>query len=213
MIQLPSSLLSSLFPHVVPLPLAVVTACFHPNHSGCEVFFMPIVPLSLHLHIVSVLVAPCFHPMSSCSWWQLGVLWWWWLPSSSPSLSCNGGCSVIPVCVGVPAPIHCHCHCRCPLSIPPCCRVVILPAPCGLVLIAPVSTLQAVACGGGCGCSGGTLSSCPVLVLLLSSALATVAWNAELSLLSCSLLLFFCPFPVPIVPGPSLHPASSGSQG
>ena len=34
------------------------------------------------LLIVPILIAPCFHPTSSCSWRQLGVLLWWW--SSGP---------------------------------------------------------------------------------------------------------------------------------
>ena len=34
------------------------------------------------LLVVPILIAPCFHPMSSCLWRQLGVLLWWW--SSGP---------------------------------------------------------------------------------------------------------------------------------
>jgi hypothetical protein len=29
-------------------------------------------------HIIPILISPCFHPTSSCSWRQLGVLCWWW---------------------------------------------------------------------------------------------------------------------------------------
>ena len=34
------------------------------------------------LLVVPILIAPCFHPTSSCSWRRLGVLSWWW--SSGP---------------------------------------------------------------------------------------------------------------------------------
>jgi hypothetical protein len=36
-------------------------------------------PLSYLLHLGSISVTPCFHPVSSCSWQWLGVLWWWWV--------------------------------------------------------------------------------------------------------------------------------------
>ena len=80
---------------------------------------MPILPLLLHLlplPVVHVLVAPYFHPTSSCLWQQLGVLWWW--PSSSPH--CRGCCMVgvlgHPCC---PCPICCHCCCHFCFCCPP----------------------------------------------------------------------------------------------
>ena len=57
------------------------------------------------LLVVPILIAPRFHPMSSCSWRRLGVLSWWWssgppcrpalvvvvLPSLSSSCPCRRG--------------------------------------------------------------------------------------------------------------------------
>src|SRR5882757_3687651 len=44
----------------------------HAPPCRCGASFLPLIPR---------LVAPRFHPMSSCSWRRLGVLWWLW-PSS-----------------------------------------------------------------------------------------------------------------------------------
>ena len=52
----------------------------------------PLSSLSLVIFLSSALLslsppaAPPFHPASSCSWWQLGVLWWFPLVVPSPSL-------------------------------------------------------------------------------------------------------------------------------
>ena len=54
------------------------------------------------LLIIPILIAPHFHPMSSCSWWQLGVLSWWW-SSGIICHCCLSLLSVIVVCC-------CHCH-------------------------------------------------------------------------------------------------------
>ena len=40
--------------------------------------FMSFGPCCGHCGCLLAILAPHFHPMSSCSWWQLGVLWWWW---------------------------------------------------------------------------------------------------------------------------------------
>jgi hypothetical protein len=55
------------------------------------------------LLVVPILIAPCFHPTSSCSWRQLGVLSWWW--SSGPP------CHPALIVVVVP-----RCYCS-PLSL------------------------------------------------------------------------------------------------
>ena len=62
------------------------------------------------LLVVPILIAPCFHPMSSCSWQQLGVLSWWW--SSGPP--CHPALIVIVVLpssssLSSSCPRH-HCH-------------------------------------------------------------------------------------------------------
>ena len=56
------------------------------------------------LLIVPILIAPHFHPTSSCLWWQLGVLSWWW--SSGPP--CHPPLIVVIVVIVVILPSHCH---------------------------------------------------------------------------------------------------------
>jgi hypothetical protein len=45
--------------------------------------------LIIRLPLHPGLAASCFHPMSSCLQWWLGVLWCWWLLLSCPSLPCH----------------------------------------------------------------------------------------------------------------------------
>jgi hypothetical protein len=62
---------------LVPTPLVChpLIPCKSGNCRHCcpAVLVVMVVP-----HPVPLPVAPCFHPMSSCLWQRLGVLWWWW---------------------------------------------------------------------------------------------------------------------------------------
>jgi hypothetical protein len=150
-------LLSSLALVFVPLPLPVVVApCFHPPEQSLATG-----SVRAHHPVIVVAPAPAPHcPCPRCSPFPpheqllevavvgdvVVVVVILLVVSWTLRLSCGGGCwVVVPVCVDVPAP---SCCCRC-------CRCS-----------ACVSTPQAVARGGGCGCDGrcsggGTLSSCP----------------------------------------------------
>ena len=174
--------------------------CACPSSHHCCACSLSIVPL----------IAPCFHPTSSCSWQWLGVLsWWWWLSSSSSPHhhSCHAvRVPVIPVCIVIPAPTHFHCHGA--LLVLPCCCCH--HSSCSL---SSMSTPQAVACDSGCGC--GTLSSCHVLALLLLSVLTPSITLLIGNAGSSHFLLLLYQFPVPIVPGlaaPHLHSVSSSLQ-
>jgi hypothetical protein len=86
----PSLWYPSSVPIPVPVPLPLPLPLF-------PLWFIPSVPLTSCCHawfiVIPIPVAPHFHPMSSCSWQQFGVLWWW--------------------CGGEGGHHHCH-HCCCP---------------------------------------------------------------------------------------------------
>jgi hypothetical protein len=81
-------LLLSPCPHsCCPLICPVLTIAGGIPHIVCSIVLLSVVlfhsSLAFHgLFPLAVLIrpiAPCFHPMSSCSQQWLGVLWWWWL--------------------------------------------------------------------------------------------------------------------------------------
>ena len=81
------------------IPIAILVVVINPPLHPC--------PQALS----SYLVDPCFHPMSSCSWWWLGVLWCQWFVVVVSSLSFSS--------LMLPSPVHCSLSCC--LLVSPCC--------------------------------------------------------------------------------------------
>ena len=116
------------------------------------------------LLVVPILIAPHFHPTSSCLWQQLGVLSWWW--SSGPPchpLSSSSSSSLLKVVGGASSARHCGytragvlTWCPAPSPLPSSSH----PALVVIIIVSlsssfhPLSTPQAVACeAGGRWCS------------------------------------------------------------
>jgi hypothetical protein len=111
-------------PHTPPSTLRAVARS---GGGRCWVVFvaLPLVPVIL---VVPIPAAPHFHPTSSGSWWQFGMLLCWqaWCRSatgrSEATWRGNGGCGVhtrqVSLCRGLPAPFIRHLpFVHCPLSI------------------------------------------------------------------------------------------------
>jgi len=145
-----------------------------------------------HSHpLITAVVAPCSHPMSSCLWRWLGVLLLhcclWWLPMWLCSHPCPPSLSVVLVLVVLPLSslslvvltlssgifLSSRCWLVSPLLSP---AVPIIPIP-----LLPVPTPQAVAHSSGWGCCGdGCHHHCHLwssLVVVSSLSVVVIAFS------------------------------------